>query len=559
MVSRTEAPTPAERWAPYVAAALFAIPVLVAKYPPMDDLPLHEASVGLWRHWGDVHFAPRGLYFLNLGHSNQLFSLLVFLLSFLVPIGWASKVVVACCLFALPLAAAHLANHLGSSRWTALLVAPLGLGWLFFWGLIQNILGLAVLLALLPAIDRFCARPAKKSAAWMCAALVLLHFAHQAMQLVALVAFFFFSVVARSAREPRARQTWLRGVPIAFGVAVVFAANRYSRYLSGPRQLRGALAVFPDLLSKVVGVPGILFGGFEPYIGNLMLALAAAPVSLLLAQRFRASPTGSRPFFRRVHEWRFELLALGLLLAYFVAPANFQSTTLVYERFLPPAWALFVVCAGIGTRNTLRSFGRVLCGIVPLASVLVSWPVFADSHRVYSELEPLIDRIDVGSSVMTLNLDREEDENRLWSPTDAMGHIVAVRGGRALFDYTLSPISPVSQRPDKQWSDPIDRIDENPLGLRPDWDFTRFRYVLFNTRRAGLGAAVALALKDEASLTAQSGAWYLFESRLPLVPFDAYDATLPEPRPPTLRRKLSELAAQLGPKDPANGAPQGHE
>jgi hypothetical protein len=254
--------------------------------------------------------------------------------------------------------------------------------------------------------------------------------------------------------------------------------------------------------------------------------------------------------------WRFELLALTLLATYFAAPANFQSTTLLYHRFLPAAWALFVVCAGIGTRGALRLPARLLCCVLPVASVLISWPVFADSHQVYSELEPLIDRIAIGSSVMTLNLDRADDPNRLWSPTDAMGHIVAVRGGRALFDYTLSPISPVTQRASKQWTDPIDRIDENPLGLRPSWDFTRFRYVLCNTKRSGLGAAVAMAIKDEASLVAQNGNWYLFESRMPLVPFDSDDVPLPDPRSPTLRWRLTELATQLDTTTHESDAPQ---
>src|SRR5579859_6711725 len=108
----------AERWAPYVAGALFAIPVLVAKYPPMDDMPLHEASVGLWRHWSDPQFAPRGLYYLNLGHANQLFSLLVYALSYLVAIGTASKIVVAASVLVFPVAAAHFADHVDSPRWT---------------------------------------------------------------------------------------------------------------------------------------------------------------------------------------------------------------------------------------------------------------------------------------------------------------------------------------------------------------------------------------------------------------------------------------------------------
>jgi hypothetical protein len=549
-------PTRAERWAPYVVGALLAIPVLVAKYPPMDDLPLHEASVGLWRHWSDPQFAPRDLYYLNIGHANQLFSFLVYALSFLVPIGWASKIVVAGAVFALPVAAALLADHVASPRWTALLAAPVGLGWLFFWGMIQNIIGLAALLAILPAIDRFVAQPSGKRAAWMCAAVLLFHFAHQAMQLVAMGALVLFWASLGPRAGFRARRVPLLALPVAFCVSLTVAANRYSWYLSGPRIRRAPGLVFQDLLEKIVGIPVVLFGDSEAFVAGLMLALGLAPVALLLSDRLRLRPVEPRAPLERVHAWRFELLALGLFVTYLVAPADFHGTTRVYHRFLAPAWTIFVVCAGAGTRMTGRLPARLLCGILPLASVLVTWPVFADSHRVYSDLEPLIDRIEIGSSVMTLNLDRQDEPHRLWSPTDAMGHIVAIRGGRALFDYTLSPISPVTQRASKQWLDPIDRLDENPLGFRPSWDFTRFRYVLFNTKRGGLAEAVALALKDEAALRARSGGWYLFESRLAQVPFATDDAPVPEPRPPTLRRKLAELAIRLDSPTPQTTSPK---
>jgi len=545
--------TRAARWAPYVVGALFAIPVLVAKYPPMDDLPLHEASIGLLRHWSDPQFAPRSLYYLNLGHANQLFSFLVYALSFLMPIGWASKIVVAGAVFGLPVAAAHFASHLGSPRWTALLAAPVGLGWLFFWGLIQNIIGLVALLALLPAIDRFAARPTRKGAAWMCAAMLLLHFAHQAMQLVALAALLLCSVGVDTPVDPRRRRMGLRAIPVAFCVLLIFADNRYTWYISGPRHRRTATFVFYTLRHKLEGISGVIFGGYEPFIRNLMLAIGLAPIALLLVDRLRRRPASSRTFVERLHAWRFDLLALGLFITYLVAPANVQATTLVYHRFLPVAWVLFVICAGIGSGATLRLPVRLLCCVPPIASLLISWPVFADSHRVYSDLEPLLPRIDIGSSIITLNLGPQEP-CRLWSPVDAGGHVVAVRGGRNLFDYTSSPASPVTQRAEKQWIDPIDRVDSDPMAFRPDWDLTRFRYLLINTTRAGMGAVLTLALRDEVSLLAQSGSWYLFESRLPRVPFDADDAHLPEPHPATLRRKLKELAVQLesAPQEPVD-------
>jgi hypothetical protein len=536
----------AEHWAPFVVGAFFALPVLLAKYPPMDDLPLHEASVGLLRHWSDPQFAPRSLYYVNIGHSNQLFSFVLLGLSFLMPIGLASKLVVAAAVFLVPVAAARFADYVDAPRWTVLLAAPVVcMGWLFFWGLIQNIIGLAILLALLPTIDRFAWRPTGRGAAGMCGVMLLFHFAHQAMQIVALAALVFFSIGTGDPQGTRTRRTALRLIPASFCAGLGYAAAMYSWHLAGPRHQRAPPFVFYTLQHKIESLSGVLFGGHDPLIRNLMLVAALAPVALLLKERWGARPSHARTLGERMHAWRFDFLALFLLVAYVLAPANLKSATLVYHRFLPPAWCLFVICAGIGARATMSRAVPLLCAVVPIATILVTWPTFADSNRVYSDLEPLLDRIEIGSAVLTLNLG-PYDPFRLWSPVDAAGHVLATRGGRELFDYTLSPISPVTQRADRQWVEPIDRLDGNPFALRPDWDLRRFRYLLMNTSSPGLGKVVTMALQQEASLKAQSGGWYLLESRLPQVPFDSDDAELPEPRPVTLRRKLRDVARDLG-------------
>ena len=106
----------------------------------------HEAVVGLLRHWGDPRYVPANVYELNLGHGNQLFYFLILALAYVLPIGTATKLVVAVTVFCLPVAAGRLADHLGVTRWSAAVVAPIGLGWLFFWGLLGNLIGLAALL-----------------------------------------------------------------------------------------------------------------------------------------------------------------------------------------------------------------------------------------------------------------------------------------------------------------------------------------------------------------------------------------------------------------------------
>jgi hypothetical protein len=541
----TDAARRAEQLAPWFVGALFAAPILVARYPPMVDLPHHEASIGLLRHWADPVFAPKGVYFLNLGHSNQLFSLLVFAVSLAFPIAMASKIVVAAAMVALPLATARFADHVGASRWTvALVAAPIGFGWLFFWGLVQNIVGLVALLALLPSIDRFAAEPTARRAAGVCAGMVLLHFAHQAMQLVACGSLLVCCVGSPAAVN--ARTLVLRAAPLLFSLALVYAATRYAWRYAGPRNVRMPLFTFDDVGKKVTSASAVLFGGYEPWVRNSLLALALAPVAVFAAGRPRPGPV-VETIWQRLHAWRFEAIACALVLVYVVAPINVRSTTLVYHRFLPPAWALLAVCCAARPGRPPEPLARLtplMCAVLPVASMLAGWPAFADSHRMYSDLEVVMNAMEPGSTVAAINLGPDPD-NRLWNPIAAMGHVVAEHGGRALFDYTQSPISPIAQRPEKEWANVTDRMSRDPLSFRPAWDFTRFRYLLLVTRDKPLGVWVTMALRKEARFVTAEGDWYLFESLLPRVPIDADDAPLPEPRPPTLRKLLRDVAGEV--------------
>jgi hypothetical protein len=506
----------------------------------MADLPLHEASVGLLRHWGDARFAPPSIYFLNLGQTNQLFSLLVFFFSLAFPIGWASKLVVAGSLLTLPVAAAHFADYVRAPRWTALLVAPLGLGWLFFWGLIQNIVGLVSLMALLPALDRFAERPTGRGALAMCGAMLLLYFAHEAMQIVACAALVLSSIGS----SMRMRLVALRAAPIVFCGVLVFAAHEHAWHLAGRWHRSTASLEWMTIGYKLGEIPGVLFAGYELYIRNLIMALALVPVVLFAVDRFRNRERGRRSFAEHLHRWRFELLSVVLFALYLAAPATVKSTTLVYHRFLPPAWAILAIAVASGTSKTARVVPRALCATLPVASLLVGWPTFVDSNRIYSDLEELIPRIQPGSPVMALNIG-PSPRHRLWSPSVAVGHVIAVLGGRSLYDYTMSPVSPVSQRPEKQWYESAARMSGESYQLRPAWDFTRYRYLLLITPLPGRAAAATLAIRDAAVLIGHQGDWYLFESRLPRVAIDAEDAELPLPHPASLRKRLRLVSNEL--------------
>jgi hypothetical protein len=514
----------------------------------MADLPLHEASIGLARHWGDAHFAPPSLYILNPGQPNQLFALLSLLLSYVMPVQWATKLVVAGMLLALPLAASHFADHVNAPRWTALLAAPVSVGWLFYWGLVANILGLVVLLMFLPSIDRFAAKPSMRGLLGMMAAAACMHLAHQIVLMIGFGLLVLCSVNGRGGRRAHA----LRGAALAFIALAVYLGSRYSWLYAGPMLRAMVPFIFVDIWHKLDISSGVLFGGYETYVRHLLLVLGLAPVLLFVAERHRNRPPVRRGVIERAHAWRFELAGLLLVACYFVFPSDIKATTLVYHRFLPPAWCILAICSAAGVRQTARQVPKALCAALPVASLLVAWPRFADSDRVFRDVDSLIPLVEPGSALLGLDLGPSEP-HRLVHPGGLSGHVVSKRGGRSGFDYTQSPISLVIQRPDKIWGEPVLRVVDKPLNMCPAHDFQRFRYMLIATVQPGLAAAVKMALADEARLIGSRGELYLFESKLAVAPVDGDDVPLPDPMPDTLRRKLREVSRLLNEQIGAEG------
>ena len=260
-----------EAWAPFMAGAMLALPVLAFRYPPMGDLASHEALVSILRHFGDARYFPDGLYERNLGQPNQLFHAAAWLLSLGVRTDTACKLVVAATVLGTAVAAGHLASHLRVTRWAALLVAPLALGWMFRWGLVANMMGFALWLAALPRLDRLARDPTPAGALAATGLTVLLYLAHESSMLLYAVAAVVFAV-----QTPRRLRSFAL-VALPGAVAVLLAALYAVR--SEPLKAASILAVGPmtmPLVDKVTGLPGALFSAKW---ASLPLLLASASPS----------------------------------------------------------------------------------------------------------------------------------------------------------------------------------------------------------------------------------------------------------------------------------------
>jgi hypothetical protein len=509
-------PSRAERLAPLVAGALLALPVLLAPYPPMMDLPLHEATVAILRHRGDPSLFPPGLYFVNLGHPNQLFHLAAWALSYVASTALASRIVVAAAVLALPLAVARLADHLGASRWTAVIAAPVALGWLFIFGLVANMLGLAILVAALPSLDRFVARPDVAGAARCFAAAAALYFAHEAMLFLYLGTLGLFAL----AQPITVRGTALRALPVLASAVIIFAQQRYQAPLMS-KAVRDVPTVYFPLGRKLVEIPQTLFAPFDPIAALAVFVVAVGAAVPFALQRARAPRPAEEPagLRARLHARRFEVLLAFLFLGYLVTPVSIHGANLMHQRFLAPAFVLAVVVAAAGAPGGAAPprVGVLLAAVAPVAVLLVTWPAFIESSRDHADVVRLSDRIAPSSALATVEISQDPDHVDLLRQPMAMVAL-SRRGGRYLYSFAESPISPIMVRPEYQWNEPVDRILTRGAGFCPSYDFTRFRYVLLYSPSGALQLVATGAMKPEGRYVGRAGSWVLYESALPVAP-----------------------------------------
>jgi hypothetical protein len=530
-----------EDWSPLALGIALALPVLLFRYPPMGDLAFHESLVAILRHFGDPRYFPAGLYELRLGQPNQLCHALAWALSLALPTDWACKVVVAASIVVAPLATARLASHFGRTRWAALLVLPVMLGWMFRWGLLPNMVGLAVWLLALPALDRFAKDPTPRRALITVALTFVVYLGHESTMGLYAVASVVFAlptlaviahpaVILSEAKEPtvksRAARLALLACPGAFAtlLAVLFAVR--SESMKAP-SLRSVASLTMPLLDKLASLPATLYSA-----GEASLPLLVATLLAVVGLGVRGWPLG----LRRV-EPRLAAVAAVAFVLYLAMPLTLGGSTLIHQRFLAPAFALFVVATVPAADVSLPRWSPLLAAF-PLAMLAWVLPGFAEQDRVYRDLDGVLAEMADASAVAQLDL-TPHAPSVVAPVVGAAARALAVHGGRLLFSFTDAPYTPVAIAKGEEWNEPVLRLANTPFAFMPEHDFRYFRYALVYLTEPKLAPALVSSFSPEGHLVTLKGSWMLFESNLPLVPLTAPDGALPSPAPETLAARVT--------------------
>lgn len=538
---------------PAAVGAALAAPVLLAHYPPMADLPLHEAVVGVLRHLGDPTFAPPALYRLNLGHPNQLFVLVAWLFAWPFSVTMACKLTIALAVALVPLAVGRAARYLGASPWAAALAAPLALGWAFYWGLAANLWGLVVFFGALPSLDRFASSPTTagvRGVAAMTGLFLLSYLAHESITLVlggTLLLFGAFATFGPS-RAPLVTvgatvRSWaILVVPLVATALVVYLQLKLQVAYKPPNEMgEGGLASWDPPGARLLSMPYVIFGEVGQGPGLGLTALLAVALLYAAVHRRGEEVKGDA---------RFGVLTALLVVGYFAFPSRLLGATLLHQRFLPPAVGLSAVLATRGLVGPRKpKLLLLLAAVVPVGCLAVGAGSFADAHFLYRDLDALLPSLERGSSVLELMAGIQPP--RVFIPWTAQGHVVGVRGGRSVMDATRSPISAAVVDPAYRWDEPAMRTEVDPYRMIPRHDLRRFRYVLLHAYHPGTAMAFRRALAPETRFVAERGEWLLLESTLPQLPLLSPDAAVHATAADFLYGRVRQVIVEANPEDKA--------
>jgi hypothetical protein len=362
---------------------------------------------------------------------------------------------------------------------------------------------------------------------------LLLFCAHESsMVLYALAALLF---LARTPRRLRPMALALAPVLLAGALAVVYHVR--SAGLKAP----SVLAASPIPVSswqRVVDLPSSLYsvGDWSPAI--LVMSLLA--VALLGARAGRVDLGASRP---ADVPWRFVVLGVVCLAGYFLAPEAFVGSTLIHQRFLPPALAALVTATL--SRRTAPPGTASLAALVPVAMLAASLHFFIEADRSYRDLDEVLAHMEDGSA--TAQLDLSPRSPSVVAPVvGAAARALALHGGRLLFSFTDAPTYPLLMPPTRRWDEPVKRMVMTPFAFAPTYDLTRFRYVLVWAPATRIRDVLDEAFAPEAHRKAAAGSWVLFESTLALASVVADDQPLPSPAPTPLATRVKSLLAARG-------------
>jgi hypothetical protein len=478
------------------ASMLATIPVWLASYPPMVDLPQHAAQISLLRNLHDPAFRFAGLFRVNWFTPYLLGYLAVYILAPLCGIVTACKLVTAAALIGLPVTTALLMRETGADSYWALLTVPAMYGFSYTWGFFNFLVAVPIGLLFLILVIRHVRKPCWRSSLYLGVVSALLFFGH------ALACVFFGTIAcAYAVVETRSlHKAVLALLPSATMVLLILVW--YLRTKSDPGTQQAVVWDLGWMRSVDTHALGGRLTGFFPRL----LGLRPSLLCFLAGGVLFAIPllAGARPSKGPAVWVPLCVCVLALLLA----PTTAFSGWAISHKFTVFALPFFLMTlqrADVERPALRRAVVFLLIGWIAITSAKVIR--YNDEVRGFDEV---LSKMEPNERVLSLMFIQFSEV----SPAPVFLHFPAwysaKKHGVVDMNFAVFPIEPVRYNSTVPAPDPS--VSEwHPQTFRwTEWRGDTYRYFVVHAQ-VDLGYRLFAWAPCSVSLVAQSGNWWLYE------------------------------------------------
>lgn len=408
----------------YVLVALAAsTPAWIVRHPPLQDLPIHLATLRVVHdYWNPAYGFQQDLYLNLWPGSYVLYYLAGSALALVVGVERAHVVLMCVYLAGTPLALRELLKAFGKDERLCLFSVPLVFNMMFMMGLLPFVFGIPLMLLAMAAAARYFERPSGSRAVWLGALSLLLFLAHAlpfALFGIAFTAMFPWTQPGR----------WLRaGAPVMPSLVCVLLWVALSS--AGRASVAAIGGVAPITLDqKLAGLLGWsidIFSDTSEETWFVLLVVVAVLASVLAQGDPDRSTMASRGF---------GLVVLVCMAAYLLLGNQLGDVWLFAERFPAPGF----ICAIPLLRFPVGWRGRIV--LVAVLFVVVGSTVNVCEHFMRFEsdevgdIDRVIDSMAPRKRVVGLIYDRGSNVVRYAPFLHFVSYYQARKGGVTTFNF----------------------------------------------------------------------------------------------------------------------------
>lgn len=487
-----------------MCALATVLPIWIAKYLPLLDLPNHLAAVAVWHYHDDPKWDFARFYDLNLvplPYWAHYYA--VHLLTYVTrSVEIANKIFLTGYALALPAGAWALARRFGRSPWLALFAFPLVWNFNLGDGFIAYCAGFAAVPLALVVVDRHAAEPTWRRALAVAAIGSLTYFFHLLAYALFLVTAGLVVLAQRDAWKPKLLAA--RALPVlscaAIGAWALHAANNmhFHRVTGVGRDL-----IYDSLVDRLAQIPDRLINFLPGRVDELVVIVAVACWLALAVSAARAQtdePAGA-------HAWGPELCFVGALALYLVTPRSMQRPFywhMINGRFVV-AIALFAALMLRGPIGGRRRLWLVPVVVATLAYDVALCRAFREFNQHAAGFDDVVAEIPRDKQVLTLILRPMGDPTVNVSAFNQWPSYVQIRhGGYNFYNFAEGfPLVYRTKLPAPAWS--------HAEGF--DWNAHAGPYDYFLLFREGWQySPMKQPLADgKVRLVDEKGAWRLYQ------------------------------------------------